>query len=36
MVSKYDAIGDIDSDDGAHDPVYTTMLMLSGEWYGCA
>jgi hypothetical protein len=31
MVSKDDAVDDIDSDDGAHDLVYTTMLMLPGE-----
>jgi hypothetical protein len=30
MVSRDDAA---DVDDGAHDLVYTTMLMLSGEWY---
>jgi hypothetical protein len=30
MVSRDDAA---DDDDGAHDLVYITMLMLSGEWY---
>jgi hypothetical protein len=30
MVSRVDAA---DDDDGAHDIVYLTMLMLSGEWY---
>ena len=30
MVSRDDAAND---DDGAHDPVYITMLMLPGEWY---
>jgi hypothetical protein len=30
MVSRDDAAND---DDGAHDLVYTTMLMLPGEWY---
>jgi hypothetical protein len=30
MVSRDDAV---DSDDGAHDLVCTTMLMLPGEWY---
>jgi hypothetical protein len=30
MVSRDDAV---DNDDGAHDLVYITMLMLPGEWY---
>jgi hypothetical protein len=30
MVWRYDAV---DDDDGAHDLVYTTMLMLPGESY---
>jgi hypothetical protein len=30
MVSRDDAV---DDDDGAHDLVYITMLMLPGEWY---
>jgi hypothetical protein len=30
MVSRDDAD---DDDDGAHDQVYITMLMLPGEWY---
>jgi hypothetical protein len=34
MVSRDDAVDDIDNDDG--EIVYTTMLMLSGEWYVCA
>jgi hypothetical protein len=34
MVSRDDATDDTDDDDdGAHDLVYTTMLMLPGEWY---
>ena len=33
MVSKDDAVDDIDGDDGAHDLFYTTMLLLPGEWY---
>jgi hypothetical protein len=33
MVSRDDAVDDNDDDDGAHDLVYTTMLMLLGEWY---
>jgi hypothetical protein len=33
MVSRDDATDDIDDDDGAHDLVYTIMLMLQGEWY---
>jgi hypothetical protein len=33
MVSRDDAVDDIDGDDGADDLVYTTMLLLSGEWY---
>ena len=33
MVSRDDAVDDTDDDDGAHDLVYTTMLMLPGEWY---
>jgi hypothetical protein len=33
MVSRDDAADDIDDDDGAHDLVYTTMLMLLGKWY---
>jgi hypothetical protein len=33
MVSRDDAANDTDDDDGAHDLVYTTMLMLPGEWY---
>jgi hypothetical protein len=38
MVSRNDAVDEIDSDDGAHDHeiVYTTTLMLPGEWYVCA
>jgi hypothetical protein len=36
MVSKDDAVDDIDGDDGAHDLVYKTMLLLPGEWYVCA
>ena len=30
MVSRDDAA---DDDDGAHDLVYITMLMIPGEWY---
>jgi hypothetical protein len=33
MVSRDDAAYDTDDDDGAHDLVYTTMLILPGEWY---
>jgi hypothetical protein len=33
MVSRDDATDDTDDDDGAHDLVYITMLMLPGEWY---
>jgi hypothetical protein len=33
MVSRDDVADDTDDDDGAHDLVYTTMLMLPGEWY---
>jgi hypothetical protein len=33
MVSRDDVADDTDDDDGAHDLVYTTMLMLQGEWY---
>ena len=33
MVSRDDAVDDTDDDDGAHDLVYTTMLMLLDEWY---
>jgi hypothetical protein len=34
MVSRDEAIDDTDDDDdGAHDLVYTTMLMLPSEWY---
>ena len=33
MVSRDDATDDTDDDDGAHDLVYTTMLMLPIEWY---
>ena len=33
MVSRDDVVYDFDDGDGAHDLVYTTMLMLSGEWY---
>ena len=33
MVSRDDAADDTDDDDGSHDLVYTTMLMLLGEWY---
>ena len=34
MVSRDDAADDTDDDDdGAHDLVYTIMLMLPGEWY---
>jgi hypothetical protein len=40
MVSRDDATDDTNDDDGAHDLshkiVYTTMLMLPGEWYVCA
>jgi hypothetical protein len=37
MVSRDDAVDDTNSNDGAHDEiVYTTMLMLPGEWYVCA
>ena len=40
MVLRDDAVDDTDGVDGAHDLsheiVYTTMLMLSGEWYVCA
>jgi hypothetical protein len=33
MVSRDAATHDTNDDDGAHDLVYTTMLMLLGEWY---
>ena len=33
MVSRDDATDDTNDYDGAHDIVYTTMLMLLGEWY---
>jgi hypothetical protein len=33
MVSRDDAADDTADDDGAHDLVYITMLMLPGEWY---
>jgi hypothetical protein len=33
MVSRDDAVDDTNNDDGAHDLVYTTMLILPGEWY---
>ena len=33
MVSRDDVADDTNDDDGAHDLVYTTMLMLPGEWY---
>jgi hypothetical protein len=33
MVSRDDAADDTNDDGGAHDLVYTTMLMLPGEWY---
>ena len=33
MVSRDDATDDTYGDDGAHDLVYITMLMLLGEWY---
>ena len=36
MVPRDDAVDDTDGDDGAHNLVYTTMLMLPGEWYVCA
>ena len=36
MVSRDDAVDDTDSDDDAHEIVYTTMLMLPSEWYVCA
>ena len=36
MVLRDDAADDTDVDDCAHDLVYRTMLMLSGEWYVCA
>jgi hypothetical protein len=33
MASRDDVADDTDDNDGAHDLVYTTILMLSGEWY---
>ena len=33
MVLRDDAADDTDDDDGTRDLVYTTMLMLPGEWY---
>jgi hypothetical protein len=33
MVSRDDAADDTNDDDGAHDLVYITMLMLLGDWY---
>jgi hypothetical protein len=40
MVSRDDVVDYTDSVDGAHESnheiVYTTMLMLPGEWYVCA
>ena len=36
MVLRDDAGDDTDSDGGAHEIIYTTMLMLQVEWYVCA
>jgi hypothetical protein len=36
MVLRDYAVDDTDGDDGAHDLVYTTMLMLPSEWYVCS
>ena len=36
MVLRDDATDDTDGDDGAHEIVYITVLMLLGEWYVCA
>ena len=33
MVSRDDVVDDTNDDDGAHDLVYTSMLILLGEWY---
>ena len=33
MVLRDDSSDDIDGDDGAHEIVYTTMLILLGELY---